>query len=51
MDTSFLCPDCGADHVEPAEAVLGLVIRCLDCQIEVDLALEIRLAPLERAAA
>jgi len=51
MDTMFLCPDCGGEHGDPAEAALGHQIRCLDCQIEVDLAFEIRMAPLERVAA
>ena len=43
METSYLCPDCGAPHADPADAGLGLRIRCLDCQIEVDLAFEISL--------
>lgn len=52
METSsYLCPDCGAGHEEPAEATLGHQVRCLDCQIEVDLAFEIRMTPPPRVAA
>jgi hypothetical protein len=51
MDTTLLCPDCGAEHQDPADAGLGHQVRCLDCQVEVDLAFEIRMAPLERVAA
>lgn len=43
MET-YLCPDCGHDHGDPGEATLGHRVRCLDCQIEVDLAFEIRFA-------
>lgn len=49
MDVRYVCVDCGQDHDEPGEAVLGLQVRCLDCQIEVDLALE--MAAAEDAAA
>ena len=41
METRYLCPDCGHQHDEPGVASLGLRIRCLDCQIEIDLALEL----------
>jgi DNA-directed RNA polymerase subunit RPC12/RpoP len=41
METRYLCPDCGHEHDEPGVATLGLRIRCLDCQIEVDLAFEL----------
>ena len=51
MDTTFLCPDCGAEHADPADAGLGHQVRCLDCQIEIDLAIEIRLSVPERIAA
>ncbi len=51
MDTICLCPDCGAEHDEPAEATLGLSARCLDCQIEVDLALELSQQAPSRLAA
>lgn len=51
MDTRFLCPDCGDEHDEPGEATLGLHVRCLDCQIEVDLTLELKALPIERVAA
>jgi len=47
MDTLFLCIDCGAAHDAPAEATLGHRVRCLDCQIEIDLSFE--LANLPRA--
>ena len=49
MDTLYLCPDCGDGHDQPGEATLGHQVRCLDCQIEVELALELRtivLAPI-----
>ncbi|HTW82523.1 MAG TPA: hypothetical protein VMD91_00490 [Candidatus Sulfotelmatobacter sp.] len=51
MDVWFECPDCGADHDQPAEAGLGLRVRCLDCQIEIDLARELELMPAPRVAA
>jgi DNA-directed RNA polymerase subunit RPC12/RpoP len=51
METSYLCPDCGDEHDEPGEANLGLKVRCLDCQIEVDLAFELRMMPQPRIAA
>ena len=51
METLFLCPDCGHAHDEPALASLGFRIRCLDCQIEVDLAFEIRTMPAPQVAA
>jgi len=41
METRYLCPDCGHQHQEPGVATLGLRIRCLDCQIEIDLAFEL----------
>jgi DNA-directed RNA polymerase subunit RPC12/RpoP len=43
METSYLCPDCGAEHADPADATLGHRVRCLGCQIEIDLAFEIRM--------
>ena len=43
METSYLCPDCGAPHADPADAGLGPSVRCLDCQIEVDVAFELSL--------
>lgn len=51
METTYCCPDCGDAHDEPAQAVLGHRVRCLDCQIEVDLAFEIRMMPLPLVAA
>ena len=42
MET-YLCPDCGALHDDPGEAVLGLRVRCLDCLIEIDLVEELAL--------
>ena len=51
METTYFCPDCGHTHDEPAEAVLGFRVRCLDCQIEIDLALELRSIPIPPIAA
>jgi hypothetical protein len=51
MDTLLLCPDCGAEHEDPGDATLGLTVRCLDCQIEVDLAVELSRQPPARLAA
>ncbi len=51
METSYLCPDCGHGHAEPGEATLGLRIRCLDCQIEIDLAFELTMIVAPRIAA
>jgi DNA-directed RNA polymerase subunit RPC12/RpoP len=51
MDTSYCCPDCGDEHRDPAEATLGHRVRCLACQIEIDLALEIRAIPIPLIAA
>jgi hypothetical protein len=51
METTYLCPDCGHQHHEPAVAVLGLRVRCLDCQIEIDLTLELQAMPHPQIAA
>src|SRR5260370_34399495 len=51
MDTSYCCPDCGDEHRNPAEATLGREVRCLDCQIEIDLALEFKALPIPQIAA
>ncbi len=51
METSFHCPDCGHADDEPALATLGFRIRCLDCQIEVDLAFELRTLSVPQVAA
>ena len=48
---SYLCPDCSAEHDEPGAATLGHQVRCLDCQIEIDLALELRFMPVLPVAA
>jgi hypothetical protein len=48
---SYLCPDCSAGHGQPGEATLGHQVRCLDCQIEIDLALELRFMPIPQVAA
>jgi len=37
----FFCPDCGDEHDEPGQATLGFRVRCIDCQIETDLAIEL----------
>jgi hypothetical protein len=50
MET-YICPDCGAGHDEPADADLGHRVRCLGCQIEIDLAFEIRMMPAPPLAA
>jgi DNA-directed RNA polymerase subunit RPC12/RpoP len=51
METSYCCPDCGDEHRNPAEATLGREVRCLDCQIEIDLALEFKALPIPQIAA
>jgi hypothetical protein len=33
MDETFFCRDCGAEHLEPIEAMLGHLARCLNCLI------------------
>jgi hypothetical protein len=46
MDEQLHCPDCHADHLEPAEAVLGHLARCLACALAADVELaEQALAP------
>jgi DNA-directed RNA polymerase subunit RPC12/RpoP len=42
MDTPYLCPDCGDAHDQPGEPALGHQVRCLDCRIEIELAIELR---------
>jgi len=37
MDRPFLCPDCGIEHDEPAEAGLGHLVRCLDCSLSIEI--------------
>lgn len=54
MQETYLCPECGVEHAEPLEAVLGHRARCLTCVVlfeqrarEAELAamsLEIRIA-------
>lgn len=51
MNTEYICPDCGDAHDEPGEARLGLQVRCLDCQIEADLAAELAAMPMAHAEA
>ncbi len=51
METPYLCPDCGDAHGQPAEAALGHQVRCLDCQIEIELAIELRTIVLTPIAA
>ena len=51
MDTAFICIDCGAAHIEPAAATLGHRVRCLDCQIEIDLSFELANLPRPQIAA
>jgi hypothetical protein len=33
MDHLYFCPDCHAEHGEPADAALGHLVRCLACAI------------------
>jgi hypothetical protein len=33
METPFVCPECAGEHREPADAVLGHAVICLDCAI------------------
>jgi hypothetical protein len=33
MEAYFFCSDCGAHHAEPAEAFLGHLILCLECEM------------------
>jgi hypothetical protein len=35
MDQLYDCPDCHRLHDEPAEAILALRVRCLDCELEI----------------
>ncbi len=51
METRYLCPDCSHHHDEPGVATLGLWIRCLDCQIEIDLAIELTMVSVPPIAA
>lgn len=51
MDVWFECPDCRATHDQPADAGLGLRVRCLECQTEIDLAYEIAMLPRPKIAA
>jgi len=34
MFAPYECPDCHRTHDEPAEAALGLSVRCLDCYFD-----------------
>jgi hypothetical protein len=34
MEALFVCPECRAEHAEPADARLGHFIICLDCVTE-----------------
>ena len=40
MDDIYLCPDCRAQHSEPAEAVLGHLVRCTSCLMLLELLAE-----------
>ena len=40
----YCCPDCGEIHDEPGEALLGHRVRCLACQMEAELAIELTAA-------
>jgi len=51
METPYLCPDCSDPHDQPGEAALGHRVRCLDCLIEIELAIELRFIPAQQVAA
>lgn len=36
METQFICSECGCEHNEPAGAVLGHRVLCLDCDLMFD---------------
>ncbi len=38
MTTLYDCPDCRRTHDEPADASYALLVRCLDCAFELELA-------------
>ena len=42
MDELFLCPNCYELHDEPAEPVLGHLVRCLTCEIAAELSAPVR---------
>jgi hypothetical protein len=41
MNEFYECPDCDREHDEPASPTLGRFVRCLDCEIERSLDLEL----------
>lgn len=47
----YECPDCRKMHDEPAEALLGLRVLCLDCELELRYHEEMRLTVIVRKAA
>ena len=51
MHLRFVCPDCGDAHDDPGEAELGHRLRCHDCQVEIELAVELAAIVIVRAAA
>ncbi len=40
MEDFYLCPDCRSEHVEPYEAVLGHIARCVSCVMLLDVLTE-----------
>jgi hypothetical protein len=34
MDDLYFCPDCHAEHGEPADASLGHLVLCLACAVD-----------------
>jgi hypothetical protein len=37
MEAQFFCADCRCEHAEPADAILGHLVICVDCAIVRDL--------------
>jgi hypothetical protein len=33
MNDEFRCPACGTAHADPADASLGVMVLCWDCQL------------------
>jgi len=50
MDFPLICPECGLEHAEPADARLGYRVRCLACSIAIEDQSEYQALP-ERLAA
>jgi hypothetical protein len=47
MDDQFFCRECGAEHLEPADARLGHLVICLECALRNELySIEIEFAAI-----